>query len=404
MAWGTLQIGSLVLKETDILEDVTNANTGVRSVRLEGSETNPGTTSGQTSIEEKQADIMSLMGRTLPVQFERKTSYNGFYTFTDTNTALEKWAQGPGQVRWSLAMELVGVDGAIDFESRLANVLRANDFSLAGERWLAPPRTHYGFQAASTVPPSISRTSTDGAIIVYRSIPAGVNPQWAVPVAGYLSGRVRLLNNGVERIGERIPLATGGWELSNGLIRVKPYVGGLTTSISVAMWDGTAWRSRDWDLRMDGTTLTQATHFQSVTVTRNDPECVSLRIVMKHPTNSTRGIVDLLLRRGSRFVEAYMQQVSASVLSAQLDGAEAWTLSTGYAAATAADANGIRWAAGSAKTFTLATNGGVSKSSATTLDFWIGAEPPTPASGDLAADLAQQYVGAMAEKVGVIKR
>lgn len=402
MAWGQLTVGSLVLKETHVLEDVTNANTGVRSVRMEGAETNPG--NGTGDIEGKQQDIMSLMGRVMPVQFQRKTSYNGFYTFVDTNTQLEKWPEGPGQIRWSLSMELLGMDGAIDFESRLANVLRANDFSLAGERWLAPPRTHYGFQSASTVPPSISRTSTDGAIIVYRSIPAGVNPRWAVPVAGYMSGRVRVLNNGIERVGDRIPVATGTWEMNNGLVRVKPYVGGLATSLSIAMWDGTTWRSRDWDLRMDGTTLLQSTHLQSVTVVRNDPECASLRLVFQHPTNGTRSLVDLLLRRGSRFVEGYMQQVSAAAMSVQLDVLEAWTLSTGYGAATAVDANGIRWAAGSAKAFTLATNGGVSKTSTTTADFWIGAAPPTPASGDLVADLAQQYIGAMAEKVGVSRR
>lgn len=403
MAWGALQVGALVLKETDILEDVTNANTGVRTVRLEGSETNPGTVGVQASIEAKQADIMSLIDRVLPVQFERKVSYNGFYRFTDTNTALEKWQQGPGQVRWSLAMEYLGADNAVDLESRLANVVRLNDFALSGERWHAPPAGHYGYYVGAVSPGTVVRQGEGAAITVYRSIPAGVNPRWAVPLASYLSGRVRFLSNGVERIGERLPLPAAGWELSNSLVRIRPAVAAGTTLL-FAFYDGTTWREKAWDVRVGGSTLLPATHFQSVVVMRLDPEMASLRIVAAHPSTGARVLVDLALRRGSRFVEGYVQQVSANDISVQLDTLEASTLNTGYAIANAADAAGLKSVSGSARTFTLATNGGVSKTATTTLDFWVGAELTGAVAGDQAINLRDQYVGAMSEKVGVVRR
>lgn len=399
MAWGTLTIGSLVLKETDILEDVTNANTGERTVRVEGAETAPSSAT-IADIEAKQADIMGLMDRIMPVRFSRKAAYDGYYVATDTNTVYEKWQQGPGQVRWSLTLQRLGADNTVDFESRLANVMRGG---LTGERWHAPASGAYGYYVGTASPSALVRQGDTGPITVYRAIPAGVNPRWGCPVASYMGGAVRFYTGGVQRNSPGIPCAATGWEMNNGLVRVKPATTAGTT-LFIAVWDGATWRERPWDIRIDGTSLLPATHFSSMAVTRLEPEAVSLRVVAKNPTNGNRVLVDLVLRRGSRFVEGYVQRTVSGDISAQLDVLEAWTDHGLYASATAVDANGLRWAGGSSKPFTIATNGGVSKTATTTLDFWAGAEPPTPVTGDTAAVLQDQYIGAMPEKTGVVRR
>lgn len=400
MSWGTMQVGALLLKETDILEDVTNANTGERTVRWEGRETAPSATT-QAAIAAKQSDIMSFIDRVFPVQFERKTEYNGFYRFTDTNTQFEKWGEGPAQVRWSLAAQYLGPDNAVDLEGRLANVVRLNDFSLVGERWHAPNAGHFAYDVGAAIPGTVVRTAEGGvAITVYRAIPAGVNPRWASTVANVLSGRARLLSDGVERLATRMPLPATTWELNNGLVKVAWLAAGGGT-LRVSTWSGGAWRDKDWGVFYSSSGLIPT--WQQCTVLRNDMEAVAIRLTQVVPTGGAI-LMDLLLRRGSRFVEAYMQRtVAADELKVRLNTLEAFTAATGYLVATAADANGLKYVVGSSRTFTNHANGGIAKASTRTLDFWLGTVV-TADAGDSAATLAQQYIGAMAEKVGVARR
>lgn len=383
MAWGTMQVGALLLKETDILEDVTNANTGERTVRWEGRETAPSAAT-QADIAAKQADIMGLIDRVFAVQFQRKTEYNGFYRFTDTNTQLEKWGEGPAQVRWSLAAQYLGPDNALDLESRLANVVRANDFSLTGERWHAPASGHLMYHVGPVAPASLVRTTAFGeSITVYRSIPAGVNPRWGATVAGYQGGRVRFLLNGVERVSPRLPMATTGWELNNGLLRIKPYVGASNSTLFIAFWNGTAWVERPWDVRIAGDSIVPDTHWQQVVVTRLDPEVVQLRIYIRQPSNGQRAILDLVLRRGSRFVEGYVQRQTSGDLSIAPDVGDTnpnWTSGTGYVIGPP-DADDNYWITGSARSFTTFASGGFSKTGVTALDFWIGVVVPKASVG-----------------------
>lgn len=404
MAWGTLTIGALALKETDILQDATNANTGLRAVRLEGRETVPGTT--VANMRAKQADVMSTLDRTFPIVFERKTEYNGYYQVTDTNAEVEYWAQEQyGQLRWSLALALIGPDNDVDLESRLATVARLNDFALTGERWHAPASGHYSYQVGTAIPTPLVRAGEGGSVTVYRSIPANTNPLWGCPVSGYGGMRARILDNGIERIGEGILLSTAGWELNNGLVRVRIETS-FATTLKVATYTGGAWRERSFDVRTQGVVI-QASNMKSATVLRNDPEAVSVRIVAQAVADTSRRILDLTLRRGSRFVEGIVQRPTSGTIDVELDVTEARTDNTasGYIVTTTNDGNGNRWAVGSARTVT-ALGGGIQKTATTTLDFWVGAEVAGSgaASGDAAVDMRNQYIGAMTEKVGVIRR
>lgn len=375
MQTGVLTIGQLTLNETNILQDSADSN-GERVIQLVGLETS----CEVATISILKDNIMSLLGRLMPVQFQYKNSYNGYYVVTDVKIEYEKWYQGSTVFGWSMSLGIVGPDNAVDIESRLANVVRSNNFSLAGERWHAPAIDHYGYYVGAVSPSLVTRQSETGAITVYRAIPAGVNPRWGSPVGSFLSGRVRYLDNGTERIGVRNLVPTTGWELNNGLVRVRSATQAGTT-LFIAVYDGSAWQELPWDVRVGGSSLLPATHFQSATVTRNDPEAVNLRIVGKHPGDGSRVILDLLLRRGSRFVEGYLQRASAGVLAVTPDVAVTTALSPGYFKATGPDANGISIAGGSSKTFVLASTGGVEVTGGTAMDFWIGAEVPKPVSG-----------------------
>lgn len=373
MAWGTITIGALVLKEVDILTDATNANTGERAVKLEGRETVPGTTIAD--LEAKQEDIMGLIDRVFPVTFSRKAAYNGFYAVTDTNTEMEKWVEGPAQVRWSLSLTYLGPDNIVDMESRFANVVRANDFVLAGERWHAPAINHYSYQAGTAVPATVVRTGADGPITVYRSVPAATSARWGITPVNALLGRARILQGGIERVGVGITLTPGGWEVNNGLVRIRPESGGVQTTLRVAVWSGAAWTNdKLWDVRFGGAVV-NAAQMRSAVVLRNDPEMCVVRVVCQAATSSARRTIDISLRRGARFLEGYAQQPSASAIVVTPDVTEAFvdTSAQGYLTATADDGDGVKYVVGSSKTFATDSAGGISKNAVTALDFFIGA-------------------------------
>lgn len=393
MAWGTITIGALVLKEVDILTDATNANTGERAVKLEGRETVPGTTIAD--LEAKQEDIMGLIDRVFPVTFSRKAAYNGFYAVTDTNTEMEKWVEGPAQVRWSLSLTYLGPDNIVDMESRFANVVRANDFVLAGERWHAPAINHYSYQAGTATPATVVRTGADGPITVYRSVPAATSARWGITPANALLGRARILQGGIERVGVGITLTPGGWEVNNGLVRVRPESGGVQTTLRVAVWNGAAWSNdKSWDVRFGGAVV-NAAQMRSAVVLRNDPEMCVVRVVCQAATSSARRTIDVGLRRGARFLEGYAQQASASAIVVTPDVTEAFvdTSAQGYLTATADDGDGVKYVVGSSKTFATDSAGGISKNAVTALDFFIGAVPGGTSLGVTDGDFETSVAG-----------
>jgi hypothetical protein len=115
--------------------------------------------------------------------------------------------------------------------------------------------------------------------------------------------------------------------------------------------------------------------------------------------------LDLTLRRGSRFVEGFMQRNTApDELKVRLNSAESnvTTLASGgYVTATANDADGNRFVAGSARTFTGHANGGVERFAATSMDFFLGvvAGGGSAVSGDAATDLRNMYIACMPEAI-----
>lgn len=397
MSWGTITLGRMTLAERHEVTDQVNANSLVRTVVITGREISPTLTVQQ--IRERQEDVLALMGKTIPVMFSRKTDRNGYYTVVDAGVQATHWEGEASFFDWNLTLDRVGPDNAVEIDSRLVNVVRANDFALTGERWHAPAIAHYGYHTGPTLPSVQNRTGEDGVIVVYRGIPAGVNPRWGCPVGGFNGGRVKLLVDGAERPGTGIRASGTGWELNNGLMRVKP--GGAT--LLVATYAGGAWRDKDWSVFSSSTVLIPT--WDQMTVLRNDNECVTIRLLKS--LSPGMFMLDLTLRRGSRFVEGYVQRsVAADELHVRLTTPEAFVnnSASGYIVASAADVNQVKYAAGSARTFTTHANGGLIRSASSTMDFWLGAESPFAGPGNVAVALRDQYIAAPVETTAVVPR
>jgi hypothetical protein len=141
-----------------------------------------------------------------------------------------------------------------------------------------------------------------------------------------------------------------------------------------------------------------------LTILRNDPEQAQIRLT--YPSTPGRLTVDLLLRRGSRFVTGVIKRHSAATLGVARTAAETAAAVTGGLRATAADADGNRFVMGSTRNLTTTTStASIAKAVVTSLDFYLGHEVgASPASGDAAADLFAQYLHAGGETIRVVRR
>lgn len=362
-------------------------------------------------LQQREEDLMGLEGSLLPVSFSQKSELDGFYYIDAIAGSYDKWMpDNVGVMSWSMNLIRAGRTSDLDFESRLSGpVTRTNQHSIVGSRWVSPPVGHNVFSASSNAPLITVRETTEGNINVYRDLPVTGNPKWGSSPANYRLGRCRILDSdGLERTSNRSPLPASGWEINNGLIKIDNASG----TLRVSAWTDDAWRAKAYDVTFTpvwegiyGPGVLQAVGVPDYcNIIRNEFECSVVRLT-KSLGIPGRITIDILLRRGARFVEVYVQHEYGATLKIVRTTAEAATSATGYMIASAADVDGNKFVLGSAKTFTAdAVNGGISKDDTSSLSAFIGVEVSTPPAGDTAAALLAQYIGAPIESVQGVAR
>ncbi|MEU1088971.1 hypothetical protein ABZ401_19410 [Streptomyces sp. NPDC005892] len=396
--WGSIRLNRTLLRERFGVGE-----TGItRSIDLDGQESTPPLT---RPVLVATHDNLNALDPDSPVAvtWTDKPERNGYYQVKACGSTITEERGDRVIADWKVNLDRLGSTGEVDLQSRLTGAVRLNDFSLTGERWHAPPIGHYAYFTGATNPGTMIRTSVDGAMTVYRSVPVGVSPRWGCAPTDYLKGRVRVTDTvaGLEVDGTQRPVPAAGWALSNGLVNITPT--GSAGVLDVQAYTGGAWHSKLWNITVSGTNVAS---WDSATLLRNDLEHVVLRLTASRSPG--RATLDLALRRGARTVEGYLQSGSSAALAVYLRTLETNTsaAASGYVIAANNDADGNRAVAGSARTFTAHANGGVSKASAAGLDFWLGVQVGggSPAAGDAVLDLRNQYIGALAESTYAVRR
>lgn len=396
MGFGILAIERIALRETFSVGETTGSP---RRLTIRGEESSPPLE--RSEVIRRHDQMLGLRSASL-VQFTLadKPERNGYYLVRSVDTDLTEYRDAVVKTVWTIELSRVGGESETDLESRLTGIARANDFALTGERWHAPAIGHYAYYLGATIPSTMTRSTDEGDITVYRSLPSGaLAPRWGCTPEAYLLGRVRVLSEGLERTGMDIRVDPTDWELSNALTRVRPFAGG----VEVAAWDGTQWESKNWTVRIGSTVVST---WDSVTVLRNDYEQCVIRLTKNRAPG--RATLDLTLRRGSRLVEGYLQRGDSGTLSVSLTTPETLTdnSAAGYVVATSNDAAGNKVLAGSARSFTAHADGGVSKAATTTVDFFVGVvlAGTSAVSGDTALDVRNQYIASLAEATAAVGR
>jgi hypothetical protein len=407
MPFGTVTIGRLVLRETYDLVANINTSTDRRTLGLQGEESTPPLPT-IAAVAQRQEDVLGLLNRYLPITFTDKTDHNGYYLITDVNTTVVNWTGEVVKLVWSIQALYVGPENAVDIESRLAYVERQDDFGLAGTRWHAPAGGHYAYYTGTSQPGgSVSRATVDGGpVTVYTTPPASASPRWGSALSTYGRGRARVLVGGVERVATNLSVGASTWELNNGSLSVSAAPSASATLL-VSHWDGATWDATAFNVSVGSSTTPDLGVFDAATVIRNDHELATVRLIKNRSPGRT--VLDLTLRRGSRFVEGYLQADTGTTLAVFAKTAQAATApaSAGYVVATNNDAQGNKVMVGSARTFVAQTAQlGLHKLAVNALDFFIGGVVSGSAAptGDQAANLRDQYLTIPAEVGIVVKR
>jgi hypothetical protein len=192
MAIPTMTIGRMVMREDWTSDDSVDSD-GQKNLSLSGQESMPRKTAD--GIEKSREDFICLQGKMLPVTFSYKDYLNGFYEVASVSGDItDVLVENLKVFKWSITLRFLGNNSA-DIESRLSGVDKINDFEpITGERTHAPSIGHKSYWSGSTVPSVVTRTGEDGAITVYRSIPANIHPRWSVEPADYPRVRVLVLD------------------------------------------------------------------------------------------------------------------------------------------------------------------------------------------------------------------
>ncbi|MFE9125007.1 hypothetical protein ACFYOF_06225 [Streptomyces sp. NPDC007148] len=371
--WGSIQLSRTLLRETFTAAE----QGGNRNLNLAGQESMPPLTRAQLVGVHDNINALEAQSP-VPVTFTDKPERNGYYQVSSCASTLNEYRNDMLTADWTIALDRLGSVGEVDLQSRLTGVVRINDFGLTGERWHAPPIGHFGYYTGPSNPTTMTRTGADGAMTVYRSVPTGVVPRWGCDPTNYLKGRVRVTDTTtpaapIELEGTERAVPPAAWSLSNGLVNITP---SASASLDVQAYTGGAWHSKLWNVSVAGSAAS-ITSWDAASLLRNDPEHTILRLTKS--LNPGRATLDLSLRRGSRFVEGYLQTGASNTLAAYRSTLEANTsfAASGYVTAAGDDTDGNGFVIGSARSFTAHANGGITKAAVTALDFWIG----TVASG-----------------------
>ena len=218
---------------------------------------------------------------------------------------------------WTLTADLERVQGfaAPLFEAIVLGGKRAGvGAGVTAQAWQGLPATVMGYENGVITPTVETVATADGNLTLFTDAANelfDVRVEFYLPPASWYVGAATLTIGGKLTVGTQVPNDPDGWVLSNGIIRLS----GVTSSgeIKLEHWSGTAWANNGsyWFGQYGGGAQPLLTAAPlAITVLRNDPACVTIRLAYDAAsivTNARFAVtVDVSLRRGGTSAEVYL--------------------------------------------------------------------------------------------------
>ena len=244
----------------------------------------------------------------VPVRFVGPTAWDGFYRVTDVQAS----ASPSKLLGLSVSLERVRGFAAPIFESVVLGSKRVSSSAdVTPLAWHAVPAAATGYETGVLTPTRTVLSGETGDVQIFSEATNhlfNARPIWFLNPADWYAGASQLTVAGHVVTGRQVRNAPIGWVLSNGLVR---FVGLADGGIRSERWDGAAWSSPGvWRLNrtIEGGSANPVPAPHTLTVLRNDPACVTIRVAYDAaalvPGSRFVVLLDLSLRRGSTVVEA----------------------------------------------------------------------------------------------------
>ncbi len=373
-----------------------------------------GSTTAETII--LKTELQAQVGQLVPVLYATDPTVDGFYILSeaDVDAFASDAAYGdPGLLKARLVLTRIGAYSNTEIQSLLSLVSAVEDYSTTPSFWWSPSIGARAVDAGGAAPVLITRDGETGTIDVATDLPAGVNPTWSVEPARYYDGAVEIWAADRLRTGPEMPMNVTDWYMSNGFMEIRPsaFQGTSDGELQVRFHDGTDWG--DWiDFLLNHAGSNPIQRWDYVSIVRNTAAVCTIRLVrdaLEAPTSTTaKHELDITLRRGGRLVSClYKFTGSAATHSVEQSAGDAATRPLGASYITGTDlVSGDKWLLGSPRDFSLTGAEITLDVAAKSFPFFIAAAVDNAATGtgNGPGDLAEQYVGQVAETVRAVRR
>lgn len=320
-------------------------------------------------------------------------------------------------------------------ESRLLGTCRTNSHGITNGvavSWWATPGDAYQDRVAGTT--TQNRTGSEGTVRVqYTNNCTATNltdnsPSFFCAPADWYdcSARIQISGDGGSTFraitGRQVLNLPTYWRLDNSLVRVTAQGGDGIIAVQHYATNGWA-TAKNYKLTIGGaggSTVSAVGAFRALTILKNAPEEVRIRLTVEHSSSVEAAInVDLGLRRGALWVDGVLSRSSSALTAAESaatgyelgvwrNTAEAGTTHTSGVHATSDDGYGKYVLTGTRVSGTSTTTGGIygftGGSFANVFPFMIGYEPVNATTNDLFTNQVYGWFGDVHEVMRPVQR
>lgn len=270
----------------------------------------------------------------VPIVWDDRPENNGYYQVLSISASEEPSRAPFGVIDWSMSLYRIQGYAAPLIEATVVGGTRTNTREMQSLWFIGVPGSVRQFVEYSPVSNAFFTRSPEvrqcegGTVAVFEG--GQRIKQWYVDPDAFYEGAATIKSDDQIVVGRRMSNNVEGWELSNGLFKVRLADGATGFRLSINTWQpGSASWSADWQVDLQGAaglgSPADLSVPHTITILRNSPEEVIVRFATTVAANKDPLSIDMSLKRGSYFASLYWKSTYSNSMGVQpVAGMSGW--------------------------------------------------------------------------------